>query len=153
MMLAPSQIRGFGDCVCFNVRWFNRVLTQHFAAALRASGLQATQLPLLARLAAGPAVLAELADWLAMDRTTLLRNLRPLARRGWVRDEAGTGGRRARRLRLTPAGHRLLAEIQPAWQRAQAQVVAAFPPGEWDRFMARMEEVAACLEQSGKVPA
>lgn len=151
-MLAPAQIRGFDNCACFNVRRFNRVLTQHFAAALRASGLQATQLPLLARLAAGPAVLTELADWLAMDRTTLLRNLRPLARRSWVRDETGTGGR-TRRLRLTPSGHRLLAEIRPAWQRAQAQVVAAFPPGEWDRFMARMEVVAARLEQSGKASA
>ncbi|MBI2518174.1 MAG: winged helix-turn-helix transcriptional regulator [Opitutae bacterium] len=147
-MLAPAQLRHFGDCACFNVRWFNRVLTQHFTKAMRTSGLQPTQLPLLARLAAGSASLAELTDWLAMDRTTLLRNLRPLERRGWVRDQAGRRGR-ARQLELAPSGHRLLAEVQPAWQRAQAQIEAAFGAGEWGRFMAKMEEVATRLEKSG----
>lgn len=145
-MSAPAPLRAFADCACFNVRWFNRVLTQHYSAAMRASGLQPTQLPLLARLAAGPATLAELVDWLAMDRTTLLRNLRPLERRGWVRDQAGSGGR-ARRLELTKPGRRVLAGVQPAWQRAQAQVEAAFGAGEWPRFMAKMEAVAARLEQ------
>lgn len=145
-MLTSAKLRHFGDCACFNVRWFNRVLTQHFSAAMRATGLQPTQLPLLARLAAGPATLADLSDWLAMDRTTLLRNLKPLERHGWVRDLPGAGGR-ARLLGLTSTGHRRLADVQPIWERAQAQVEAAFGPGEWNRFMAKMEQVADRLSQ------
>jgi DNA-binding MarR family transcriptional regulator len=144
--LSAASIQRFGECACFNVRRLNRVLTQHFATALRASELEATQLPLLARLALRPATLAELTDWLAMDRTTLLRNLKPLTRHGWIEDLVGTGGR-ARSLRLTASGHQLLAKIQPAWQRAQAQVVAAFGPGEWSRLIEKMEKVAAQLEK------
>jgi DNA-binding MarR family transcriptional regulator len=146
--LSAASIQRFSECACFNVRRFNRVLTQHFATALRGSELEATQMPLLARLAVGPTTLAELTDWLAMDRTTLLRNLKPLTRHRWIEDLAGTGGR-ARSLRLTASGHQLLAAAQPVWQRAQARVVAAFGRGEWNRLMAKMEKVATQLGKTG----
>jgi DNA-binding MarR family transcriptional regulator len=146
--LSPASISRFGECACFKVRRFNRVLTQHFATALRASELEATQLPVLARIAAQPVTLAQLADWLAMDRTTLLRNLKPLERHGWIEDITGNDGR-ARSLRVTAAGRRQLVEVEPVWRRAQARVLAAFAPGEWDGFSAKMEDVATHLEKVG----
>ena len=42
--------------------------------------------------------MAELSDWLGMERTTLVRNLRPLQRDGFVK---AVGGGRGNRVELT----------------------------------------------------
>jgi DNA-binding MarR family transcriptional regulator len=48
--------------------------------------------------------LGSAAGLLAMDRTTLTANLQPLERRGLVETAADPKDRRAKLLRLTPAG-------------------------------------------------
>jgi DNA-binding MarR family transcriptional regulator len=59
---------------------------------------------------------------LAMDRTTLTANLKPLARRRLVRVTVSDTDRRSRLLRLTPAGRKLLAASIPLWERTQAEI-------------------------------
>ena len=74
--------------------------------------------------------MGELAALLAMDRTTLTAALKPLARRGLVNVTIDPADRRSRRLRLTPAGHRLLAAAQPIWEREHAAIDRlVLPPG------------------------
>ena len=58
---------------------------------------------------------------LAMDRTTLTANLKPLERRGLVTVTVDEADRRSRRMALTPAGRRLLAEAMPLWKAAQGE--------------------------------
>ena len=65
-----------------------------------------------------PSPLAALANELAMDRTTLIANLKPLERRGLVQSLVPEGSR-ARHLALTGAGRALLAEAVPAWRAVQ----------------------------------
>ena len=80
----------FGSCTCANLRMATRAVTQAFDEALQPSGLKATQLTLLAVLSRrGPAALSELAEMLVMDRTTLTRNLKPLAAKDLVRIDPG----------------------------------------------------------------
>ena len=63
-----------------------------FDAEMRRHGIRPTQGTILAALNARDSwSMAELSDWLGMDRTTLVRNLRPLQRDGLV--ELGGGGR------------------------------------------------------------
>jgi DNA-binding MarR family transcriptional regulator len=50
---------------------------------------------------------------LAMHRTTLTANLKPLERRGLVKGATDPADRRSRRLILTPAGRALLLEAVP----------------------------------------
>ncbi|HSI13337.1 MAG TPA: MarR family winged helix-turn-helix transcriptional regulator, partial [Chthoniobacter sp.] len=74
------------NCVCFNLRWASRAFSQFFVAELNQHGLLPTQTPILCALAGRPAAeMAELSDWLGMDRTTLVRNLKPLERDGLVK--------------------------------------------------------------------
>jgi DNA-binding MarR family transcriptional regulator len=57
---------------------------------------------------------------LAMDRTTLNANLKPLERRGLLTVSVDDADRRSRRLALTPAGRALLVRALPVWKRTQA---------------------------------
>jgi len=71
------------------------------------------------------ATMARLAEILAMDGTTLSRNLRPLERAGWVLVSRLAADRRVRLAALTGAGERMVADALPLWREAHARVVAA----------------------------
>ena len=116
------------DCLCFRARRVARALTRMYDEALRPLGIQATQLTLLNAVAMTGeqgAAMGRLADVLAMDATTLSRNLRPLQRAGLVEIEPLPADRRVRLARLAPAGQRLVAEALPLWRQAHERVVAA----------------------------
>lgn len=138
------DLRRYGDCVCFNLRWLSRLVTQHYERRLGGSGLRFTQTPILARLAAGPAKMAELSDWLALERTALLRTLQPLLDEGYVARQPAARGR-GWQLSVTPAGVRLLAELQPEWEKVQAEVVTAIGAARWADFIAAAEGAAGKL--------
>src|SRR5215216_421883 len=103
-------------CACANLRKAARAVTQLFDAALAPSGLKATQFTLLvtSRLS-GEATINGLAERMAMDRTTLSRNLKPLARDGLLEVSPGGDGR-TRLVQITSAGERALEEAYPLWQ-------------------------------------
>src|ERR1043165_5259365 len=81
------------NCVCFNLRRAARVVTHLFDAEMRRHGIRSTQGSVLFALhATGPSNMAELSEVLGMERTTLLRNLQPLKRDGFVTVEGGGRG-------------------------------------------------------------
>src|SRR5260370_8449753 len=82
------------NCVCFNLRRATRALTQFFDVELRRHGIRPTQTPILTALAAKSDWSMEtLSKWLGMERTTLLRNLRPLRRGKFLGAKGGGRGR------------------------------------------------------------
>jgi DNA-binding MarR family transcriptional regulator len=112
------------ECACLNARKAARLLSQLYDAALRPAGVRATQLPLLATIALrGSLGVTELAEAVAIDRTTLTRSLGLLERKKWIRSAPG-GDQRTRELSLTPRGQDVVRRAIPLWERAQAQVVA-----------------------------
>src|SRR5262245_53850016 len=112
-------------CAGSNIRRASRVISQVYARALAPVDLEVSQFTvLIAAGATGGVPLSNLADVLAMDRTTLSRNLKPLQRRGLVTVAAGKD-RRVRLVSLTPAGSALLQKALPLWQQAQERVIAA----------------------------
>jgi DNA-binding MarR family transcriptional regulator len=113
---------GANACTCFRVRRAARRVTQLYDHFLSTSGLRITQFSLLSNLRhAGPLTMTELADRMAMDRTTLTRNLRPLQRHGFVTVTVGDD-RRRRLLAVTPAGERAYKAGIGQWQKAQRAV-------------------------------
>jgi DNA-binding MarR family transcriptional regulator len=62
---------------------------------------------------------AELAILLAMDESTLSRNVARMCARGWLRLEPGKDDRRSHRITVTEKGVALLRKSYPAWQKAQ----------------------------------
>ena len=117
------------ECLCFRARRVSRLITRVYDEELRPLGIHATQLTLLNAITllegSGGATMVTLADVLAMDQTTLSRNLRPLEVAGLVRTERLAEDRRVRVLRMTNVGARTVADALPLWERAHQRLLAA----------------------------
>jgi DNA-binding MarR family transcriptional regulator len=111
---------------CFAVRQAARHLSQLYERHLSAAGLTPTQFSILGMLGQGPSLtMAELARALVMERTTLVRALRPLLRSGLVADAAITC---RRQLTLTPGGEARLGAAGVYWRAAQDEFERRFGP-------------------------
>jgi DNA-binding MarR family transcriptional regulator len=109
-------------CLCLHAQRAARALARHFDAALRPVGLSNGQFSLLVSLnRPQPAAMGSLSELLAMDRTTLTANLKPLERRRLLRIAVDPDDRRSRRISLTPAGKALLRKAIPIWQQAHVE--------------------------------
>jgi DNA-binding MarR family transcriptional regulator len=138
------------NCTCFNVRRTSRAITQFFDAEVRRHGIRPTQTPILRALQAKKEwSMAELSEWLGMERTTLLRNLRPLQRDGLVRAKGGGRGGQVE-LEITEKGRSALANVLPAWRSAQDKVVAVLGRERWSAIIRDLENVASKLK--GQLP-
>lgn len=108
-------------CLCLHLQRAARVVARKFDDVFRPLGITQGQFSLLMSLnRPEPPTMGSVADLLAMDRTTLTANLKPLERRGLVRIKVDESDRRNRRLALTADGRALLAEATPIWKRHHA---------------------------------
>jgi DNA-binding MarR family transcriptional regulator len=111
------------ECVWFSLRKATRATTQLFDEILRPSGVRATQLCVLAIVAVAEATtITSLAEELAMNQTTMSRNLRPLERQGLIKIVEGED-RRTRAVTLTPKGEAVTAEALTLWEQTQDAIV------------------------------
>ena len=101
-------------CLCLHVRRAARALARRYDEALRPLGLTSGQFSLMMALnRPEPPAMGDVAAVLAMDRTTLTANLKPLQRRGLVEVAVDPRDRRSRLMTLTPELIRGLAEWRP----------------------------------------
>lgn len=133
-------------CNCLALRQAARHVTAAYDAVLAPYGLRTTQFSILTRLSepgpqAGAWSIHALAARMVMDRTTLGRNIRPLAREGLLRIGPAPHDRRLRALTLTPKGADRVREAQPAWRRAQAAFDTAYGPERAVALRALLAEV------------
>jgi len=116
------------SCLCLHLQRAARAVARRFDAALRPVELTSGQFSLLMSLnRRQPPSIGSVSALLAMDRTTLTANLKPLQRRGLVTVTMDAADRRTRRLGLTPAGRALLAAAMPVWRRTHAAVERLVP--------------------------
>ncbi|OCP22199.1 MULTISPECIES: MarR family transcriptional regulator [unclassified Ensifer] len=127
-------------CLCLHVQRAARAIARQFDDALRPLDITNGQFSLLMSLnRPAPPNMGVVASLLAMDRTTLTAALKPLERRGLVEIFADEGDRRSRRLRLTPAGERLLARAVPIWKAAHQMVDERLGQGGPERLRADLQ--------------
>ena len=132
-------------CTCGRLRRLTRRITAVYDHALAPCGLRVTQFSLMSSLLKLQApTLAELAETMDMERTTLLRNLRPLVAAGWVRVEARPHSRR-REVRLTPAGHAKWVRAKRFWRLAQNAVNSTLGESEVARLHQRVDRYLSQL--------
>jgi len=119
------------SCVCHKVRMAARAVTRAYDAALRPVGLRATQFAVLVAVATeGALSITALAQALGMDRSTLTRNLRPLAKDGLLA-VGHEGWHRSRTVAITERGHARVREALPLWARAQARLQRQLGEPQW----------------------
>jgi DNA-binding MarR family transcriptional regulator len=110
-------------CLCLHVQRAARALARRFDEALRPLNLTHGQYSLLVSLnRPEPPRISDVAYLLAMDRTTLTANLKPLQKRGLLSVTKDPEDKRSRRLSLTEDGLDLLTQAVPIWRKTHDDV-------------------------------
>jgi DNA-binding MarR family transcriptional regulator len=112
---------------CFAIRQAARFASQLYDRHLARTGLKITQFSVMWRLALRPGMtIKELADWMVMERTTLVRAMQPLQRDGLIVSDASPRDRRALVFSLTPTGLEKVHSARGSWDRAQREFEERF---------------------------
>lgn len=128
-------------CACVRARRAGRSLTALYDEALRPVRLKITQFSALRTIGRmEPVNVSRLAAEMALDRSTLGRNLLLLRRRGLVQFADGED-QRAWSIRLTPRCRGLLDKAIPLWERAQAKVEGMLGKEGVARLFALLERI------------
>jgi DNA-binding MarR family transcriptional regulator len=140
-MKTPSTL---ASCNCFAVRQAARHVTKLYESHLGAVGLTSAQFSILGALGeGGPMTMVELASALVMDRTTLLRAMKPLQREDLLKSSAGTADPRQLVFSLSATGERRLKEALPLWSKAQEEFEAEMGPREAARLRRSLLSLAS----------
>jgi DNA-binding MarR family transcriptional regulator len=117
-----------------------RVVNRHYDRALAPIGITTTQYAILSRIAReGGQPLGVLAGRLALDRTTLSRELKPLVAAGLLGEARDASDARRRVVRLTPRGRGILRRAGPLWSRAQSELTASFGDARTGRLLSELQ--------------
>lgn len=131
------------SCLCLHVQRAARAVARRYDEILRPVGLTNGQFSLLMSLhRPEPPTMGQVSSVLAMDRTTLTANLKPLERRGLVSVKVDETDRRSRRLQLTDAGRELLRTALPLWRKGQAVNSSLIPDEDVDRLLAELRALS-----------
>lgn len=108
-------------CYCTNLRRSANTLSDIYDASLKSTGLTAAQyyhLITLWRL--GSANITHWAEHVGLERSTMVRNIRPLQKKGLIETVPGRG----KTFALSDEGKRILNLAVPLWQNAQTKIEA-----------------------------
>jgi len=144
MHALPNRTLERLPCAAGTLRRASRSLARLYDAHLASSGLTTTQFSILRSVQrqGGRIPLAELADDLVFERTSLYRALAPLRRAGLVSISAGTD-RRTKDVTLTTRAGRRIAAAMPHWREAQRAVLEQFGVAAWDELAGDLRQLTA----------
>ncbi|MFF8476159.1 MULTISPECIES: MarR family winged helix-turn-helix transcriptional regulator [unclassified Streptomyces] len=140
--MAGTEKDATSSCNNLALRKAARYLSATYDKALAPTGLRATQFSILQKLSRHEQItISSLAEMIAMDRTTLASNLKPLAREGLVIVEPSPTDRRARIVTLTPDGLARMTAALPYWRTVQSEFEESFGGEKAARLRAALEDV------------
>lgn len=130
------------DCLIMNTRKAARALTRRADHQLRSVGITAAQFNILGTLSTDSAAsITEMANFLAVDRTTLSRNLAVLERRKLLSTGPGDLAR-MRRITLTPDGRKAFEAALPIWKGAQQELRALLADPDFQTTLTGLRHLA-----------
>lgn len=137
----PGMKDDFSECLVLNARMAARAVTREADRLFRPHGVSAAQFSILVRLREQPALsVTEMAQALAMDRTTLSRNLDLLTRKGLVTEAAVDGP--GRYCVLTEPGRARVENLIPIWRQAHADLRQRLAQPDFQSVLAGLRELA-----------
>lgn len=109
------------DCNLFATKQAARFVTQLYERHLATVNVTSSQVTILAVIHERPEItMTELAEIVVMDRTSLVRAIKPLSRDGYVVQKSEAGSRKIS-LSLSKAGARKYLDAVPYWRAAQQE--------------------------------
>jgi DNA-binding MarR family transcriptional regulator len=116
------DLTGLDACNCFATRQAARHITRLYERHLSAAKITSAQFSILVVLGnQSPLTMSELASLLVMDRTTLLRAVKPMQRDALLVSRPGARDTRQLVLALSASGKRKLKQALRLWQTAQSE--------------------------------
>lgn len=110
------------SCYCILLRRTTNYITKLYDRYLKRYGLSVTQYSLLGNIKELECCsVSELAVYMDLERTTLVRTLKPLMKNEWIADISSQGARN-RMIIITEKGERVLKQAEAAWKRAQQEI-------------------------------
>ncbi len=133
-----ENVPGPYTCHCLVARQMARQLTRAYDRRLRPAGISVGDFSILQFLSPGEGMtMADLGASLFMERTTLVRNLRPLTAAGLVETSRDPQESRRHMVAITATGRRKLSEAAALWSQAQEEFEAAAGAAEADEIRRR----------------
>jgi DNA-binding MarR family transcriptional regulator len=130
-------------CMCNNLRRTARLVTNYYDKLLEPAGLRVSQATVLVVLyLSGELTINEMAEQLELDRTTMTRNLKPLAQQGLLSIAPGSD-QRTRVVGLTPKGQAALLKVLPLWEQTQAYMVEGIGEANASLLLKQLSQAAA----------
>lgn len=130
-------------CICNNLRRAARLVTNYYDKLLEPAGLRVSQATVLVVLyLSGEQTINEMAEQLELDRTTMTRNLKPLAQKGLLTIASGSD-QRTRVVALTSKGEATLLRVLPLWEQTQAYMVEGIGEANASLLLTQLSEAAA----------
>src|SRR5471032_3149699 len=124
------------------LRKATRRLSQLYDSVLAPCGLKLSQHSTLVHIdREGTPNMSDLAKDMVLDRSALSHNLKPLERDGFIELLADETDKRGRRVALTPAGKKKLAEYKALWNEAQMRCENAYGAAKASKLRALLAEV------------
>lgn len=109
-------------CYCIRLRRATSHVTKHYDELLRPCGVTVNQFSLLRNLnRIGVCSISELASHVGLEKSTLVRSLKPLLEAGFVEDISQPGSRDSQ-MRVTLPGMKVIEQGSPLWDQAQAEM-------------------------------
>ena len=131
------------SCLCLHVQRASRAIGRMFDDAFRPLGLNNFQFSLLMMLnRPSPPTIGGLAESLAMDRTTIPANLKPLERRGLLMVRRDEQDSRIKHVVLTSAGRALLTKAVKHWQAVNDAVRSKMRSTELPALYSGLDTIA-----------
>jgi len=127
-------------CYCINLRRAANAVTDLYDRTFQPIGLTASQYSLLKNInRLKVCSVSDLAIYVGLERTTLVRSLKPLFKLGYIED-VSEKGRRSRQLKVTEAGQQILNQGELLWIKAQTEL-------EQKVGKEKLEQLSEILEQ------
>ena len=134
-------------CNCFAVRQAARHITKLYERHLAGAKLTTAQFSILVALREeGSMTMAGLAKAMVMDRTTLLRAIKPMQRDSLLKSNASTDDPRQLVFSLSVAGERTLKQAMPLWAKAQKEFEIAIGTSEAAQLRSSLLALAAAAD-------
>lgn len=107
-------------CYCTNLRRSANAITEYYNRCFSDLDLTVAQYYIMVNLSRiKNANSSDLSKIIGLERSTLVRNIQGLIKKGWV-SEGGEG--KGRQFKLTKRGEKLIENVKPKWEEAQDKI-------------------------------
>lgn len=133
------------ECLAGNLSWLlsqaHYGLASEVHSAFTPLGISGRTYHVLAAALTGDYTQSELAEFVGLDKTTMVVTMDELERQGLAERHPSERDRRARVIAVTPAGERKVAEAREVIERIQAEVLEAIPARQREAFLRGLGEL------------